>query len=305
MDFLQKLGIEAADIQEILANDQKYGAAIGQLAKEYMTYAPKQFMVPYREGERAVSTLRRDAFLYEARQIAENAYMADLLFWLHCLPDVRQRYQEMGIPDKIFWETMSDIACKIQECRMRYGVCGVASNWYMLHFDWKIVAFGRLQYQIRDFIEESYVWGDYRLQKGDPVYAIHIPSSGKLLPELCMDSLQQAYEFLKGQLEGNILPVVCNSWLLYPPYVQNVFPEGSNMKAFAQMFDVIRQIPSEAFGDGWRIFGPAYQGKPEGLPENNSLRRNMVRYIKNGGGFGYGLGVLLYDGEQQKIINRI
>ena len=40
------------------------------------------------------------------------------------------------------------------------------------------------------------------------------------------------------------------------------------------------------------------------LPRDTTLRRNMVRYIENGGGFGFGFGVILYDGEQKKIINR-
>ena len=119
-----------------------------------------------------------------------------------------------------------------------------------------------------------------------------------------MDSLERAYEFLKKDLKTSILPVVCNSWLLFPPYAEQVFGEGSNLKTFAGLFDVIETIPRETFEDGWRLFGAAYKDPVSQLPRDTSLRRSMVRYIENGGGFGFGFGVILYDGEQKKIINR-
>lgn len=306
MDFLSKLGIPEEDIREILIHDLEYGSEIGRLAEEYMSYAPKVFFQAYREGQRAESTQRRDAFLSKARAVAgdENAPMADLLFWLHCVPLAQTQYRQMGIPEEIFWDTMRDIAYKLAEYKQLYGKCGTGSSWYFLHFDWQLAAFGRLQYQVRGFPKEHYEWNGIQLNYADPAYACHIPSSGKLTEELCMDSLQRAYAFLKKDLRGSILPVVCSSWLLFPPYVERVFGESSNMKAFARMFDILDVKKTEDFEDGWRIFGPAYQGGAEGLPEDNSLRRSMARYIKEGGEFGYGYGVLLYDGEKRKIVNR-
>ena len=306
MDFLSKLGILEADAREILQHDREYGAAIQRLSQEYMSFAPKQFFRAYREGQRAESTQRRDTFLREARAVTgeENVPMAELLFWLHCVPYARAQYRQMGIPEEIFWDTVKDIGYKLEECKQVSGKCGVVSTWFFLHFDWQLATFGRLQYQVRGFPKDHYAWAGFELNYGDPVYACHIPSSGKLSEELCLDSLQRAYEFLKKDLRSNILPVVCSSWMLFPPYVEKVFGDGSNLKAFAKMFDVVDVTPRESFEDGWRIFGPAFQGSTEGLPQDNSLRRNMVRYIKDGGEFGFGYGVLLYDGEKKKILNR-
>ena len=306
MEFLGKLGIKEADAREILTSNEKIGNAIQKLAREYMAYAPKVFLKPYEVGQRAVTEQRRNEFLNRVKEAAgeEPLYKAWLLFWLHCIPYAREQYLQMGIPEEIFWDTMKDITYKMDECRQVYEECGVFSGWFFLHFDWQVVAFGRLQYQIRDFIKEHYAWGDFELNRGDPVYALHIPSSGKLTVELCMDSLQRAYEFLKKDLKNNILPVVCNSWLLFPPYVEQVFGEGSNLKAFAQMFDVMEEIPRETFEDGWRLFGAAHTEPVSRLPRDTTLQRNMVRYIENGGGLGFGYGVLLYDGEKRKIINR-
>ena len=306
MDILDKLEIRQEDAQKILACNDKYGDVIQRLAKEYMSFAPKAFLRPYAEGERAVTEQRRKDYLARARETAngKEPYMAELLFWLHCVPYARERYHQMGIPETVFWDTMKDITYKIDECRQVYEECGVFSSWFFLHFDWQVAAFGRLQYQIREFPKEHYGWEGFALNRGDPVYACHIPSSGKLTEEICLDSLHQAYEFLKKDLKSNILPVVCNSWLLFPPYVEHVFRDGSNLKAFAGLFDVVDQTPRETFEDGWRIFGPAYQGNVNDLPDDTSLRRNMIAYMKNGGGFGFGYGILLYDGEQRKIINR-
>lgn len=306
MDYLDKLGIREADARKILTYNREYGQAIRELSREYMSFAPKEFLKPYAEGEREATEQRKKDFLDKAREAAgaDSCYLADVLFWLHCIPFARERYQSMGIPEEIFWDTMKDIAYKLDECREIYEESGVFSSWYFLFFDWQVAAFGRLQYQSREFPKEQYVWGDYELKQGDLVYACHIPSSGKLTVERCLDSLQQAYEFLKKDLKTNILPVVCNSWLLFPPYVEQVFPEGSNLKAFAGLFDIIQTIPRETFEDGWRVFGAAHDRPPECLPADTTLRRNMIRHIQNGGTFGFGYGVLLYDGERRTIINR-
>ena len=306
MDFLDKLGIKEADAREILAYNRECGKAIRELSREYMSFAPKAFLKPYAEGERAITVQRRDAFLAKAREAAggKPRYMAELLFWLHCVPFARERYQSMGIPEEIFWDTMKDIAYKLDECRQVYEECGVFSGWFFLHFDWQLAAFGRLQYQIREFPKEHYDWNGFALNRGDLVYACHIPSSGKLTVELCMDSLQRAYEFLKKDLKTSVLPVACNTWMLFPPYVEQVFPEGSNLKAFAGLFDVVDVTPRESFEDSWRIFGSVCTDQIHELPRDTTLQRNMISYMENGGGFGFGYGILLYDGEQKKIINR-
>ena len=304
MEWLDKLDVSDADLAEIRAYDRLYGAELHRLAEEYMAGVPREYFVPFPEGERPVSNNRRDAFLARAREGKPAARMADLLFWLHCVPFARARYEEFGIDSDVFWDTMNDFTYKVQECKVRYDECGVASVWYSLMFEWKLVALGRLQYQVVTFPEECYTWKDYRLERGDVAYACHIPTAGPLTRELCMDSLDRAYQFLKDKLKDGILPVVCNTWLLYPPYVEQVFPENSNLRRFADLFDVVARTEIDVFDDGWRVFGPAYFEEGQKLPCDTTLRRNFLRYIENGGGFGRGYGVLLYDGERKCIYNR-
>ena len=108
MESLSKLGIKEADAREILACNEKIGNPIQKLAREYMSYAPKAFLKPYEVGERASTEQRRNEFLERVKEAAgeEPVYKAWLLFWLHCLPDARARYLQMGIPEEIFWDTM-------------------------------------------------------------------------------------------------------------------------------------------------------------------------------------------------------
>ena len=69
------------------------------------------------------------------------------------------------------------------------------------------------------------------------------------------------------------------------------------------MFDVVKRIErGNEFADCWRVFNKMYEGTSKGLPDDNSLRRNMINYIDDYGVFGIGEGIILFDGE--KIINR-
>lgn len=157
---------------------------------------------------------------------------------------------------------------------------------------------------LRTYELNDYHWGDYTLKKGNTVYSCHIPSSGPLKVEECILSFKKAYEFFDGaKLKGGILPIHCASWLLYPPYIEKVYDENSNLKKFSQMFDVVNQVDQgNKFTDCWRIFNKSYEGSSKGLPDDNSLRRNMKNYIDNYGVFGIGEGIILFDGE--KIVNK-
>ena len=92
------------------------------------------------------------------------------------------------------------------------------------------------------------------------------------------------------------MPVVCHSWLLYPPYLEEVFPEGSNLCRFAEMFRIlfVDQV-GDHFPDCWRVFGKMHQKDLKDFPADTRLRRSFLIYMQNGGDFGYGYGILLYD----------
>ena len=197
-------------------------------------------------------------------------------------PVIRERYAEKGAGDDIFWDSMVDFRCKINECKKVYGVWGIDPiTWYSGFFEAKIFKLGRLEYEVRD----------------EGVYSVHIPSCGALRHEEVLDSYKRAYAFFGGK-DGAILPFLCSSYLLFPAYQKTVFPENGNIHRFAQDFTVIRIDDKQNFRDAWRVFDMLYTGDLSALPQKTSLQRTFIAYMKENDNFGTGLGLFLFDGEK-------
>lgn len=290
-ELLEKIGVLKEDAAEILAAD-------GVLRKE---------ITPISEAYMNTDREKCQAFVKEAEEKARggvDGYMAQLLFWLYCMPRLREEYLAEGLAEDIFYHSMADFTYKIKECKQMKGKVGVFVDWFAPFFEKKMFALGRLQYHHYPLYVDSYTLGDFSLQKGDTVYQCHIPSSGKLLLPDVMDSLDKAYHFYKKELKGSIIPVCCASWMLFPDYQGSVFSEGSNIAVFASLFDIIDVYPTEAFNDFWRVFGVEYAKRDKGVPTDTSLRRAFVRYMEKGGRYGAGYGIILYDGEKKQIVNQ-
>lgn len=307
-EWLKELQMDEDDIAEILAKDAYYGSQIAPLAEGYMNGGAGRVFKSFTNDEIKVGREAALSWLGKARQLAqteEEDYMLQLLFWLHCIPYLEQEYQRRGIGKDVLINSLMDLTYKTRECRKKFGCCGVTTQRYYRFFRLGMFGLGRLQFQPLAYEKETYHFGGYTINQGERAYGCHIPSSGKLTPELCMDSLDRAYRFFKKDLQGDILPVRCSSWLLYPPYVEKVFPEGSNMKSFAQMFDIVSTAPTaEDLYLAQTVFGKPAWADIDSFPQETALQRNFVSYIKSGGGFGSGYGILLYDGVRKEIINK-
>ena len=306
-ELLSNLQFDAEDITEILAKDKVYGNDIAPLAEKYMRGGRENVLGPVTHEQMVAAKDVALSFLEKAKQLAQtesDIYMLQLLFWLHCIPYLEKDYLRLEIGKDVLVNSMMDLAYKNRECKNHNGCCGVETYWFYLFFWCKLFGLGRLQYQTVVYEEEIYTSGYYVLNPGYRVFKCHIPSSGKLTPQLCMDSLDKAYAFFKDELKDNVLPVYCASWLLFPNYAEKVYPDGSNLKAFSQLFDVVSTTETEKFTISQTIFGIPYPDNLDKLPQDTSLQRNFVSYIKSGGSFGRGCGILLYDGVKKEIINR-
>ena len=304
--WLKELQMDEADVAEILAKNACYGSRIAPLAEAYMNGSPVQ---SYSEESLKAAKAEALSWLGKAQRLAlsdEDDRMVQLLFWLHCIPHLERDYRRMGIARDVLVNSMMDLTYKTRECRRKFGCCGVATQRFFAFFRMYLFGLGRLQFNRLEYEKETYRFGDYVLNPGDRIYACHIPSSGKMLPEQCMDSLDRAYNFFKKELKGDILPVRCSSWLLYPPYAEKVFPDGSNLKAFSQMFDIISAtpIPEDSYVLQ-TVFGKTGLADLDSFPQETGLQKKMVSYLKSGGDFGKGYGILLYDGKKKEIINKV
>ena len=220
---------------------------------------------------------------------------ADLLLLLDCAVELRATYQEKGLSEELWVDTMKDLRNKLNECEKVYGFSGVACiGWLQRYFICERFALGRLQYEKMEFPHLEYKGV---IKKGDIVYNCHIPSSGPLLYEDVLDSLRRAYAFYKKELVNGIMPVTCVSWLLYPPH-KEIFPDGTNVAKFRALFDIIEDGEDETDGDFWRVFHTTKREKLDSLAVTTGLQRRLKAYLQSGKHMGYGLGVLLFDGEK-------
>lgn len=231
-----------------------------------------------------------------------HLYTINMTFWLMCAKTLKYIYAMKNYSDELYLDSMMDLKYKLDECRKNYGIWGAYTYWFKDFFCLQRFGFGRLEFDISTWADEEY--GDF-VKKGDLVFGCHIPSGSPLYAEAVLDSFKKLYNHFKDELKDGILVIRCKTWLLYPT-VTSFCKETSNMRKFAEMFDIIEVTTSEEspHGDFMWLYGMAYEG-PETLkkvPVDTSLRRKMKEHFENGGMLGWGKGVILFDGE--KIINK-
>ena len=221
-----------------------------------------------------------------ARSTGIHPFTLDLLLLLCCFCALRKTYAQKGLSEELFVESLADVRYKLEECRMVYGICGnFVFHWYRGFFDCTRFKLGRLQFEPHE------MKNDYRdvLKTGDMIYRCHIPMAGSLTPEMVQDSIKQAYEFYKPE---GALYIHCSSWLLFPEHYA-LYPEGSNLRKFYDLFDIYASKLSPDSSNSWRVFG-TMEKRPDCLPGDNSLRRAFREYLRAGKVMGSGSGVITY-----------
>ena len=231
-----------------------------------------------------------------ADRMSVHPYTLHLLFYMEESESLRQRYEENGVDERWFWESMKDLKIKLMECLEVYGISGTrAGHWHNGFFVDRI-ALGRLQYEPRAFQGESYKKMGYHVKKGDMAINIHIPSGEPLTQESCLASYKMAHQFFTPLFEdGKPTVFVCDSWLLDPE--SDHFLPPCNITRFKHNFAIIDSRIDEEFHDKWRVFGKDYDKCIEKLPRKTSLQRAYAEHLKQGGQVRTGYGVFLFDGE--------
>jgi len=206
----------------------KYKSLLGDKLDPYV----KQYM----DGVLQYKELVEELKVFETEEI--HKYTVHLIFILECTDILEKRYNEAGIPHEIFIQTMKDITCKVIECMDVKGVFGTfVLLWYDLFFRMKVFALGRLQYELLIHKGDEITLKNYVIKDGDFMLNCHIPGTGPLRHSECLESYRMAYEFFKGKYKGDILPIYCSSWLLYPPY-EKTFEVSANITNFAKDFEL-------------------------------------------------------------------
>ncbi len=239
-----------------------------------------------------------------AQTMGVNPYTMHMTFLVSCAEVTLLRYRERGIDEGIFWDTMDDFRCKLLECKECENVWGTfVASWNGGFFELNRFALGRFQFEYSEFNRDPVTLKDgTTLNKGDRVIGFHIPSSGvPLTDENRFASYKKAYEFFKDEFNGGPVVFMCGSWLLYEGH-REFLPKNLNILRFMDDFEIIESRDKENFDDAWRVFGRYADEKPENLPTDTSLRRAYAERLKAGKPTGYGVGLIVFDGE--KILNK-
>lgn len=230
--------------------------------------------------------------LAESKNI--SAYSGYMLLFICMAPLLYKRYEQKGINDKIFYDTMRDLKYKLDECFLVHKKWGTfVPKWYKGFFEMRIFALGRLQFEINHTWFDCTVDG-VNIPKGTKVLSVHIPRTNtKLSHDLVLESYESAKQFFKNEFCDKVI-FICNSWLLYPAN-RTIYKDGSNLAQFYDDFTIVQSGEYQDYSEVWRLFDRLYDGNPENLPNDTSLRRAYIERIKSEQPIGHGTGVIIFD----------
>ena len=204
-----------------------------------------------------------------------------------CLESMHEKYKELNIDDKVFFDTISDIKIWCENNGNK-GLKNV--GWIKNHLRCELFRLGRLQFQIYKCENKTLNYDLLPFNYGENLIYIHIPQGERLVYADCINSIKEAIAFFDEHFSNyNFKYFFCESWLLY---CDNwLFMESSsNILQFSTLFDVVysvdddRQAIERIFGKR-RIIKSAY-------PQQTSLQKNVVNFMKNGGRLGVGIGII-------------
>jgi len=214
----------------------------------------------------------------------------EYLFFMLCTDEYKKLNKQKGYPDNFFANEMIDMRCKLFECYNVKGIWGsFVSLWFVRFFTFNRFAIGRLQYEIETVPKTVSLDGRY-VFSGEKAVNVHIPSMGPLKIDEVKESLKNAAVFFADEFEGEQVPFMCHSWLLFPGHY-TMLPEKSGIRNFMEEFTIIRFDLDESEHDLWRIYNTFDTSDRDKLPCKTSLQRAYKDWLKAGKPVGEGLGI--------------
>ena len=234
----------------------------------------------YRKGE----SLDFDGMIKRITLLSEgfglDSRIVHLLFIICLTPALHEKYRKAELPEKQYQYIQWDLYRKMMECREVHGVWGTVSpTWCSRFFQLTRFQLGRLQFE-PIYAYASYDADGFKVNEGDTVINIHIPSGIPMTREACRDSIKQACEWFAPLFGDGPVVLFCNSWLLSPEH-REMLPPESNIIGFMDLF---RPVPNEATMETnlWRIFGQKDCSDYASLPRKTSLQRIYADTLMSG-----------------------
>ena len=203
-------------------------------------------------------------------------------------------YEKRELSLEMWRENMLDLKYVNDLCEIMHGKSGTyCFDWSGRFFAGTRFTFGKLQFEANP-LGKSYEKEGVRLCPNDQVIFIHIPrTGGRLTPEEVDASCAAASAFFKVRYGMEKVIFACHSWLLYPEN-KKMLSETSNLYSFISRFEVIDVQEDTEYKELWRLFDKVYDGNPDALPQDTSLRRAYAQRVKDNEPLGVALGVWIY-----------
>lgn len=196
---------------------------------------------------------------------------------LHCACLQYESYQKLGIPDEIYFATMSCYTRFVTECLYYKGSYQFDRGWWTWRqLSLSVFRLGQLEFELR----------------GDGGISVHIPTATDLSPRVVDDSLTRAADFIRRFFpDYREADFTCRSWLLSPALTE-LLDRQSRILSFLRRFEIRETDEENADYVAWLF--QSLPGTPlEELPERTSLQRKAKQYLLNGGKIGSAYGVLI------------
>lgn len=132
------------------------------------------------------------------------------------------------------------------------------------------------------------------LSPGDIVATIHIPGGGKLSSELVNESIREAWVIINKHIR-NIKAMVCRTWFI-DPGLSDVIKPGSNLHAFAELFDVFCTEDNENHSIFEHIF-MTNRTELTNLKPKNDFQQKILDRALQGKKIYWGYGLLKKENE--------
>ena len=117
------------------------------------------------------------------------------------------------------------------------------------------------------------------LKPGDGVVSIHIPGGRKLYIDEVRESIREAYKIFKMYFPP-FKTIVCQTWFIDPGLRGKIVRDGSNMAAFADLFDVISATENCNHSIFEHVFVTKKQPLEDLKPRNDFQRRLVERAMR-------------------------
>ncbi len=272
-----------------MLSKQKFDSVCAKIGLPLIDKAKYQLLAPYYEtlAPMFVGDIKAYGLILPEieKKTGLTQYEINYLVAVNLVPMQHEAFRVRGIPEKIFWDSVGDLALQFKNCRKINGQFGIHNHeWLFYHVKSMMFRIGRLKFAPLplDFEVPGVPYGSDTL-------TVHIPEGKDLNIDEVREAFAVAPGFFKEYFDRDIKLIYCHSWLLHPS-LKKLLGENSNILKFQNEFEILRVYDDTKDGMGW-IFG---RGVPVGgpYPQNTSLQRNAAKYLAEGGVLGTALGII-------------